>query len=66
MKTPLSLLVAPPTLNDQRLRELKDAGADMIGIGLDAVTEELFRQIRSDVPKGGLKWDGESGVIGSG
>ncbi len=57
VKTPLSLLVAPPTLNEERLRELKDAGADMIGIGLDAVTEELFRQIRSDVPRGGLKWD---------
>lgn len=54
--TPLSLLVAPPTLNERRLRALKDAGADMIGIGLDAVTEELFRALRTDVPKGGLKW----------
>ena len=54
--TPLSLLVAPPTLNQERLHELRDAGADMIGIGLDAVTEELFRQIRSDVPRGGLMW----------
>ena len=42
VRTPLSLLVAPPTLNEQRLRALKEAGADMIGIGLDAVTEELF------------------------
>ena len=57
VKTPLSLLVAPPTLNEERLRELKDAGADMIGIGLDAVTEALFRQIRGAVPRGGLKWD---------
>ncbi len=57
VKTPLSLLVAPPTLKVERLRELKDAGADMIGIGLDAVTEDLFRRIRSDVPRGGLKWD---------
>ncbi len=57
VKTPLSLLVAPPTLNEDRLRELKGAGADMIGIGLDAVTEDLFRAIRSDVPRGGLKWD---------
>lgn len=56
VRAPLSLLVAPPTLNEQRLRALKDAGADMIGIGLDAVTEDLFRSIRSDVPKGGLKW----------
>jgi lipoyl synthase len=54
--TPLSLLVAPPTLNERRLQAFKDAGADMIGIGLDAVTEELFRSLRTDVPKGGLKW----------
>jgi lipoyl synthase len=54
---PLSILVAPPTLNEERLRAFKDAGADMIGIGLDAVTEELFRAIRTDVPQGGLKWE---------
>lgn len=57
LKTPLSLLVAPPTLNAKRLRELKDAGADMIGIGMDAATEELFRSIRTDVPRGGLRWE---------
>ncbi|MHB8657610.1 MAG: radical SAM protein [Solirubrobacteraceae bacterium] len=56
VKAPLSLLVAPPTLNEQRLRAFKAAGADMIGIGLDAVTEELFASLRTDVPKGGLKW----------
>jgi biotin synthase len=53
---PLSILVAPPTLNQERLAALKAAGADMIGIGLDAVTEELFRSTRSDVPSGGLSW----------
>ncbi len=62
--TPLSILVAPPTLNGNRLRELKEAGADMIGIGLDAVTEELFRVHRSDVPKGGLKWDNYWQIVG--
>jgi biotin synthase len=56
VRTPLSLLVAPPTLNERRLQAFRDAGADMIGIGLDAVTEELFRSLRTDVPKGGLKW----------
>ena len=56
VRAPLSLLVAPPTLNPKRLQAFKDAGADMIGIGLDAVTEDLFRSIRTDVPKGGLKW----------
>jgi biotin synthase-related radical SAM superfamily protein len=57
VRTPLSLLVAPPTLNEQRLRALHAAGADMIGIGLDAVTEDLFRSLRTDVPKGGLRWE---------
>jgi biotin synthase len=56
VRTPLSLLVAPPTLNERRLEAFKAAGADMIGIGLDAVTEELFQTLRTDVPKGGLKW----------
>jgi biotin synthase-related radical SAM superfamily protein len=57
VRTPLSILVAPPTLNRERLETFKALGVDMIGIGLDAVTEELFRSIRTDVPKGGLKWD---------
>jgi len=56
VKTPLSLLVAPPTLNRERLQALKDLGADMIGVGLDAVTEDLFFNRRTDVPNGGLKW----------
>lgn len=58
LSTPLSVLVAPPTLNEERLRALREAGVDMIGFGLDAVTEEVFRQHRGDVPQGGgLKWD---------
>lgn len=57
VRTPLSILVAPPTLNRERLQRFKALGVDMIGIGLDAVTEELFRSLRTDVPAGGLKWD---------
>lgn len=57
VRTPLSLLVAPPTLNEERLRSLKAAGADMIGVGLDAVTEQLFRSRRTEVPQGGLRWE---------
>lgn len=56
--TPLSILVAPPTLNRERLEAFKEAGVDMIGIGLDAVTEDLFRRHRTNVPSGGgLSWD---------
>ncbi len=54
---PLSVLVAPPTLTEERLRALHGVGVQMIGIGLDAVTEDLFRSIRTDVPHGGLKWE---------
>ena len=57
VRTPLSILVAPPTLNRERLETFKALGVDMIGIGLDAVTEELFRNIRTNVPAGGLKWE---------
>ncbi len=58
VKAPLSLLVAPPGLNRHRLEVFSELGVDMIGIGLDAVTEDLFRRHRSDVPSGGaLSWD---------
>ncbi|MHB1534248.1 MAG: radical SAM protein [Acidimicrobiales bacterium] len=58
VRTPLSVLVAPPTLNRRRVEELHRLGVDMIGIGLDAATEELFRSHRTDVPAGGagLSW----------
>ena len=58
VRAPLSILVAPPTLNRAKLERFKDVGVDMIGIGLDAVTEDLFRSIRTDVPAGGagLSW----------
>jgi biotin synthase len=58
VKAPLSILVAPPTLNRTKMERFKAVGVDMIGIGLDAVTEDLFRRIRTDVPAGGagLSW----------
>ncbi|OFW09394.1 MAG: hypothetical protein A3G20_09545 [Acidobacteria bacterium RIFCSPLOWO2_12_FULL_59_11] len=50
---PLSVLVAPPMINEARLRELQRAGVERIGIGLDAVNEPLFRRRRH-----GLAWPG--------
>ncbi|MGD0942972.1 MAG: radical SAM protein [Acidimicrobiales bacterium] len=57
VRTPVSVLVAPPTLRRERLETFRSIGVDMIGIGLDAVTEKLFRSIRTEVPAGGLKWE---------
>jgi biotin synthase len=63
VRTPLSILVAPPTLNTERLQHFKDLGVDMIGVGLDAVTEEVFRKHRTNVPNGSLRWDNYWNVI---
>ena len=62
--TPLSILVAPPTLDREKLARFKEAGVDMIGIGLDAVTRDLFRELRTDVPQGGLRWDKYWEIVG--
>ena len=66
VNTPLSILVAPPTLNRQRLERFKALGVDMIGFGIDAVTEDLFRRHRSDVPAGGagLRWEQYWEIVG--
>ncbi len=66
VRTPLSILVTPPTLDRTRLETFKRLGVDMIGIGLDAVTEELFRRHRTDVPSGGgLSWDKYWEIVGA-
>jgi biotin synthase len=64
VSTPLSILVAPPTLDRDRIQSFREIGVDMIGVGLDAVTPELFRRHRTDVPAGGLRWEKYWEVIG--
>ena len=65
VRTPLSILVAPPTLDRGRLERFAELGVDMIGIGIDAVTEDLFARHRSEVPSGGgLSWDKYWEVVG--
>ena len=61
--TPLSILCAPPVLNRERLQEYKDLGVDMIGVGLDGVSERVFKQHRTDVPNGSLSWDNYWNII---
>ncbi len=63
VNTPLSILVAPPTLNKEKLQHFKDLGVDMIGVGLDAITEETFRKHRTDVPNGSLRWENYWNII---
>jgi biotin synthase len=63
VSTPLSILVAPPTLNTAKLQNFKDLGVDMIGVGLDAITESTFKKHRTDVPNGALRWDNYWNII---
>ena len=50
---PLSVRVAPPIVDEARLRELQSAGVERIGIGLDAANERIFGRRRH-----GLSWSG--------
>jgi len=63
VNTPLSILCAPPVLNREKLQVFKDIGVDMIGVGLDGVSPEVFKQHRTDVPNGSLKWENYWDII---
>ncbi|MEW6083038.1 MAG: radical SAM protein [Chloroflexota bacterium] len=56
-QVPMSALVSATTLNEERLHVIKEAGADIIGVGLDAVTEELFEKTRGRGAKGPHNWE---------
>ena len=54
---PISALVSAPTLNEERLETIRDAGADIIGIGLDAASEQVFHDTRGRGVRGPHRWD---------
>ena len=54
----ISGLIAPTLIRtDEQINKIKEAGADKIGIAVDAVTPELFEQFRGNGVKGPHKWD---------
>ncbi|MEE8324529.1 MAG: radical SAM protein [Candidatus Humimicrobiaceae bacterium] len=55
---PVSLLISPTIINKKEVfHKLKDAGADMIGIALDAATPGLFEKYRGSGVEGPHEWD---------
>ncbi len=56
-RVPISALVSATTLNRERLLHIKDAGADIIGVGLDAASPEVFHQTRGKGARGPHDWD---------
>jgi biotin synthase len=56
-EVPISALVSAGLLNEERLGAIRRAGADIIGIGLDAASEEVFRDTRGRGVRGPHDWD---------
>lgn len=54
---PISILISPTLLNKQDLVDMKEAGADKIGIAIDLATPELFDQFRGSGVGGPHRWD---------
>ena len=54
---PVSLLISPTILNRDDLLRMKDAGADRIGVAVDAATPEIFDRLRGRGVNGPHQWD---------
>ena len=55
---PISALIAPTLMRPlDRIAEIGEAGADMIGVAIDAATPELFEEFRGRGVGGPHKWD---------
>jgi biotin synthase len=55
---PISVLIAPTLIRyDDSLAAMKKAGADRVGIAIDAATSELFDQLRGKGVGGPHRWD---------
>ncbi len=56
-QVPLSALVSATTLNEERLEAIQETGVDIIGVGLDAATEELFYRTRGRGARSPHDWE---------
>ncbi|MDZ7363506.1 MAG: radical SAM protein [candidate division KSB1 bacterium] len=54
---PISALVSATTLNEERLYKIKEAGADIVGVGLDAASEEVFYNTRGKGARSPHDWE---------
>lgn len=54
----ISALISPTVMTKPgMLQQIKDAGADMVGIAVDCATEELFKQERGEGVGGPHRWE---------
>lgn len=55
-RIPISLLISPTVLKVDDLREMKESGADMIGVAIDLATPDLFDLYRGSGVSGPHTW----------
>lgn len=53
---PISALVMATLLDEEKLVRIREAGADIIGVGLDAASEEVFYRTRGRGVRGPHSW----------
>jgi lipoyl synthase len=53
----VSLLISPTILREDDLKAMKEAGADRIGVAIDAATPEIFLKLRGKPVQGPHKWE---------
>lgn len=56
-KAPVSVSCQP--INSRNIRDLKEAGVERIGIAIDAVTEELFNEVKGERAHGPYSWENQ-------
>jgi biotin synthase len=59
---PISISCQPP--NSENIKQLADAGAERIGISLDAATEELFDKVKGYSAGGPYNWKKQFKLLG--
>lgn len=59
----ISMLIAPTIVDRNWLLEAKEAGADKVGIAIDAATPELFDELRGRGVSGPHKWERYWGTV---
>jgi biotin synthase-related radical SAM superfamily protein len=55
-RLPISILISPTLMQRQDLVDMKDAGAEKVGIAIDLATPELFDKYRGKGVSGPHKW----------
>ncbi|MEE8472608.1 MAG: radical SAM protein [Dehalococcoidia bacterium] len=54
---PVSVLISPSGFDRERMEKLRESGADMVGIGLDAASPRVFERTRGKGVRSPLSWE---------